>query len=160
MSTHLSDCEPVSGRARREAAAAQLFERMAETGHLASECGLHAEAECIFVSLVLARRGHPSPRIGLAIVRSCAGRLEQAIADARQIAADHPDSDMAKAVLGMFLSQSGSDEAEALFCKLLADGSDPAAMQIAHLCIADDAPAPAAQETESLEYFRHHNVRP
>jgi predicted Zn-dependent protease len=133
---------------------------MAETGHLASECGLHEEAERIFCHLVTARPGNPSPLIALAIVRSCAGRMDQAIDDIREVAAAHPDSEMAKAVLGMFLSQARRPEADELFGELLANGKDPAAIQVARLCMKDEIPVPATPASESLEYFRHYNVRP
>ena len=152
--------ERLSERARRDLSEALLFERLAETGHLASECGLHEEAERIFCHLVSARPGNPSPLIALAIVRSCAGRTEQAIDNMREVVEDHPDSEMAKAVLGMFLSQTRQPGADGLFGELLANGKDPAAIQVARLCMKDEVPVPTAPASESLEYFRHYNLRP
>lgn len=160
MSTHTSGEGQSTLQARRDASEAALFERLAETGHLASECGLHEEAERIFLHLVAARPGSPSPLIALAIVRSCGGKMEQAIGDIRQVAAAYPDSEMARAVLGMFLSQSRQPEAAELFGDLLANGKDPAAVQVARLCVKDEIPVPVAPASESLEYFRHYNLRP
>ena len=147
-------------RQSREAANAQLFERMAQTGHLASECGLHEQAERIFCDLVTARPGVPSPSIALAIVRSCGGKMAQAIDDIRQLRIDYPDNEMATAVLGMFLAQTRQPQADELFRELLARGTDPAAIEVARLCMKDSAPAVTEPSPDSLEYFRHFNSRP
>jgi len=158
MSRHSIEHEPI--KQSREAANAQLFERMAQTGHLASECGLHEQAERIFCDLVTARPGVPSPSIALAIVRSCGGKMAQAIEDMRQLRIDHPDNEMATAVLGMFLAQTRHPDADELFCELLARGTDPAALEVARLCVKDAVPAVIEPAPDSLEYFRHFNIRP
>ena len=160
MSTHSIEQPPEPIRQSREAANALLFERLAQAGHLASECGLHEQAEQIFCNLVTARPGVPSPSIALAIVRSCGGKTAQAIDDIRRVRVDHPDNEMAIAVLGMFLAQAREPEADDLFRDLLARGTDPAAIEVARLCMKDATPAASEPAPDSLEYFRHFNIRP
>jgi predicted Zn-dependent protease len=145
----------------RKSADPLLLERLAEIGFLASECGLHDEAEKIFRWMAKVKPGNPSSLIALAMVRARRGSTEQAIEALKHVIADHAESEMAKAVLGMILVQCKQPGALPLFEEVLASAQDHGAVNIANCCIdlareQKSNAEPAA--TESLEFFRHYNV--
>lgn len=150
------------GRARRKPDDPLLLERLAETGFLATEFGLDHQAELIFRCLMHLRPGKPSPRIALAMVEARRGRMQSAIDQLRQIVAEHPDLELARAVLGTMLLHVGEAGAREFLEDIVAHGSDPGAVSVAASCI-EQAQAEQARATDqehaALEFHRHHNIR-
>jgi hypothetical protein len=160
------DFEPV-GLRRRKAPDAALLERLAETGFLATEFGLHQQAELIFSCLVRLKPGKPSPHIALAMVQARRGRMESAIASLREVIDRHPDSELARAVLGTMLVHIGDPEGRELLEGVIARDIDADAVGVASSCVDQPSATSAAQSSASVtpgaagavEYFRHYNVR-
>ncbi len=152
----------MTARALREGTDRVLLERLTETGFLASECGLHGEAEQLLAALADVKPDIPFPLVGLAIVRARSGRLEQAIDELRQLIVRYPDCEIAKASLGMLMVQANQVGAAELFNEVLDSGSDPHAVNVAQSCLdlARKPPEPPADTSDALEYFRHMNLRP
>ncbi len=159
-----------SSTSQAGSAEAILLERLGEAGCLACECGLLEEAEQIYSCLVKLKPSSAGAHIGLAIVQSMKGMASVAAENMRKVVAEFPENDMAKAVLGLVLAELRQPEAEELFKQVLANGKNQDAMHIARLCMPD-APkeqaketkqeaAPVANASESLEVFRHRNIRP
>ncbi len=139
-----------------------LLERLAETGFLATEFGLHEQAESIFESLARLKRGKPSPRIALAMVQARRGRMTEAIDALRNVIEQHPDSELARAVLGSMLIHIGESEGRELLNGVVARGADSDAVNVAVSCIDQARAQQLPVEPEppsSVEYFRHYNVR-
>jgi len=152
-----------SGR-RRKAPDPVLLERLAETGFLATEFGLHEQAECIFAALAKLKPGKPSPHIALAMVQARRGRMDQAIAALREVIELHPDSELARAVLGSMLLHIDDADGQALLEEVVARGEDSAAVGVAVSCLeqaraAAPTTASVSAPTSSVEFFRHYNVR-
>jgi hypothetical protein len=139
-----------------------LLERLAETGFLATEFGLHEQAESIFICLAKLKRGKPSPRIALAMVQARRGRMTEAIDALRNVIEQHPESELARAVLGSMLVHIGESEGRELLNDVVARGVDSDAVNVAVSCI-DQARAqqlPVQPEPPApVEYFRHYNIR-
>jgi hypothetical protein len=152
----------MAGSRRRKAPDPALLERLAETGFLATEFGLHEQAEQIFQCLAKIKRGKPSPLFALAMVQARCGRMTQGIAALRDVIEQHPDSELARAVLGSMLVHIGDVEGNALLEAVIARGADSAAVGVAVSCLdqarAAAAPSPPAPSS-SVEFFRHYNVR-
>jgi hypothetical protein len=125
----------VVGRSLRGAASVDVLERLTEVGFLASECCLHASAEAIFASLATIRPNNPSPLIASATVRARRGEVDAAVEQLRGVIERHPDSEMAKAVLGMVLVSSGRHGALVLLQDVLATQRDPGAVNVAQCCV-------------------------
>jgi len=160
------ELEPVGSR-RRKAPEAALLERLAETGFLATEFGLHQQAELIFACLVRLRPGKPSPLIALAMVQARRGRMQPAIASLREVIDRHPESELARAVLGTMLVHIGDPEGRELLEAVIARDADPDAVGVATSC-TDQQTTPmttatttsvASGDVGAVEYFRHYNVR-
>jgi hypothetical protein len=151
------DVEQVGSR-RRKAPDAALLERLAETGFLATEFGLHQQAELIFSCLVRLKPGKPSPHIALAMVQARRGRMESAIASLREVIDKHPDSELARAVLGTMLVHIGDAEGRELLEGVIArDISCVDQASVTTTIQSGTAEAPGV--TGAVEYFRHYNVR-
>src|SRR5438045_5573652 len=112
-----------------------LLGRLAEAGFLASECGLHQEAERIFRGLAGLKPGRPSPLTALAMVHARRGLVSQAIAELRVVLTHHPESEMAKAVLATLLLDTQQPGALALFEEVLASAQDASAVKVAQCSI-------------------------
>jgi predicted Zn-dependent protease len=156
------DAVRVVGRARRKPDDPLLLERLAETGFLATEFGLDDEAERIFRCLTRLRPGQPSPRIALAMVEARRGRMDSAIGQLRQIIEEHPQLDLAKAVLGTMLLHVGEPGALEFLEGIVAKGGDPGAVSVAASCIEQaqaEQARTADKEHAALEFHRHHNIR-
>ncbi len=125
----------VAGRSLRGAASAELFERLAEVGFLASECGLHAAAQSIFAKLTAMKPGSPSPLIGAAMVRARRGEVDGAIEQLRGVTQQYTDSEMAKAMLGTLLVHAERPGALPLFEEVLATQRDSGAVNVVQCCI-------------------------
>jgi predicted Zn-dependent protease len=139
-----------------------LLERLAETAFLATEFGLDQHAERIFRCLARLQPGRLSPVIGLAVVHARSGRLDQAISDLRELIANRPECDIAKAVLATMLVHGQQRGALQLCEEVLANDTDPGAMDVVRTCIdlaRRQEAEPAAVSSESLEFFRHYNLR-
>jgi hypothetical protein len=139
-----------------------LLERLAETGYLASECGMDQQAERIFACLAMMSPGKASPLIGLAIVHSRRGLVDQAISELRAVVAQHPDHEMARAILGAMLAHSRQAGALKMLEGIMAKGKDQAAVEVARSCVElarEQETESKSVNSESLEYFRHYNVR-
>lgn len=150
------------GRARRKPDDPLLLERLAETGFLATEFGLDHQAELIFRCLICLRPGKPSPRIALAMVEARCGRMQSAIGQLRQLIEEHPDLELARAVLGTMLLHVGEAGARQLLDDIVAHGSDPGAVSVAASCIEQvqtEQARTADKERAALEFHRHHNIR-
>ncbi|GFE82388.1 hypothetical protein GCM10011487_43880 [Steroidobacter agaridevorans] len=143
-----------------------LLERLAETGFLATEFGMHDRAEQIFTCLEQLRPGKASPRIALAMVRARRGSIEQAIVEINALLETHPDCEVARAVLGTMLVHAGKPGALELFEKIIADGTDAGAISIATCCIEQAREQHGASQyapaepSSSFAYHRHYNVSP
>ena len=139
-----------------------LLERLAETGFLATEFGMHERAEKIFACLERLRPGKPSPRIALAMVRARRGLVDQAIDELNALIEAHPDNEIARAVLGTMLVHARKPGALELFEKIIADGIDAGAISIASCCVEQARKQEGAPEgaSSSFAYFRHYNVGP
>ncbi len=154
-----------AGPRRRKAPDAALLERLAETGFLATEFGLHRQAELIFSCLVRLKPGKPSPHIALAMVQARRGRMEPAIASLREVIDRHPDSELARAVLGTMLVHIGDPEGRELLEGVIARDVDADAVGVAASCVdqanvrAQTSAPIAAVASGPVEYFRHYNVR-
>jgi len=139
-----------------------LLERLAETGYLASECGMDEEAERLFACLATMSPGKASPLIGLAIAHSRRGLVDQAINELRTVIAQHPDHEMARAILGVMLAHSRRTGALKILEDIMAKGKDQAAIEVARSCVElarEQETDVRSVNSESLEYFRHFNVR-
>ncbi|HEY5757375.1 MAG TPA: HrpB1 family type III secretion system apparatus protein [Steroidobacter sp.] len=160
------DVEQVGSR-RRKAPDAALLERLAETGFLATEFGLHQQAELIFSCLVRLKPGKPSPHIALAMVQARRGRMEAAITSLREVIDKHPDSELARAVLGTMLVHIGDAEGRELLEGVIARDIDADAVGVASSCVDQASVTTTIQSgtteapgvTGAVEYFRHYNVR-
>jgi predicted Zn-dependent protease len=160
------DFERVGSR-RRKAPDAALLERLAETGFLATEFGLHQQAELIFSCLVRLKPGKPSPHVALAMVQARRGRMESAIASLREVIDQHPDSELARAVLGTMLVHIGEAEGRELLEGVIARDIDADAVGVASSCVdpagittpTQSSAAETPSVTGAVEYFRHYNVR-
>jgi hypothetical protein len=149
-------------RSRRKPPAPVLLERLAETGFLATELGMDEKAERIFHCVATLRPQRPAPLIALAMVHARRGWLEQAIAELRELIAQQPDCDLAKAVLGTMLIHVEQPGALQLFEEVLEHNRDAGAVGIAGSCIDAARRASAARgsvSAESCEFFRYYNVR-
>ncbi len=135
LQTELGASLGVAGRALRGAASPELFERLAEVGFLASECGLHAAAAAIFANLTAMKPGSPSPLIGAAMVQARRGEVDAAIAQLRDVVEHHADSEMAKAMLGTLLVHAERPGAMVLFEDVLATNRDSGAVNVVRCCI-------------------------
>lgn len=151
----------VASHRRRRPLDPMLLERLAETGFLATEFGLHEQAERIFECLAKLKPGKPSPHIALAMVQARRGRITEGIAALREVIDRHPESELARAVLGSMLIHVGDDEGRELLDGVIARDQDSAAVGVAVSCVArpQAAAAPAEAPVSSVEYFRHYNVR-
>src|SRR5688500_5547212 len=119
-----------SGRRRRPLDPV-LLERLAETGFLATEFGLHEQAERIFQCLAKLKPGKPSPHIALAMVQARRGRINEGIAALREVIERHPESELARAVLGSMLIHIGENEGRELLEGVIARDQDSAAVGVA-----------------------------
>jgi hypothetical protein len=139
-----------------------LLERLAETGFLATEFGMHECAEQIFTCLRQLRPGKPSPLIALAMVHARRGMVDQAIDELNALLETHPDCEIARAVLGTMLVHARRTGALELFEKIIADGTDAGAISIASCCVeqARKQEGPPEGASSSFAYFRHYNVGP
>jgi len=164
LEQHAPVVDPMQGGAsrRRKPVDPVLLERLAETGFLATEFGMDEHAERIFVQLNLLKPGKPSSRIALAMVRARRGQIDVAIAALRQLLDEQPECDLARAVLGTMLVHVGDPEARELLTDVISRAADPGAVSVAESCL-DQARASAAPETprevQTVEFFRHHNIR-
>ncbi len=156
----------VAAPRRRRCADPVLLERLAETGFLATEFGLHEQAARIFSCMRRLKPGKPSPRIALAMVLARSGNMQRAIADLHDIIEQSPESELARAVLGTMLVHIGDQEGLRLLEDVVARGVDKAAIDVASSGIDQaraQATARAASTTEAhadaMEFFRHYNVR-
>lgn len=157
-----ADAVRVVGRVRRKPDDPLLLERLAETGFLATEFGLHQQAELIFRCLIRLRPGKSSPRIALAMVEARCGQIQMAIGQMRQITEEYPDLDLAKAVLGSMLLHAGEPGARQFLEDLVANSSDEGAISVATSYIEQaqsEHTRAADQEHAALEFHRHHNIR-
>jgi len=155
----------VASHRRRRPLDPVLLERLAETGFLATEFGLHEQAERIFECLAKLKPGKPSPHIALAMVQARRGRIHEGIAALRQLIDRHPESELARAILGSMLIHIGDNEGRELLEGVIARDQDTAAVGVAVSCIdqaqVKSAPpqSPLQSSVSSVEYFRHYNVR-
>ena len=150
------------GSRRRRAPDPLLLERLAEVGFLATEFGLHQQAERIFQSFVLLKPGKPSPHIALALMQAHQGRMPEAIAAIRDVIERHPDSELARAVLGTMLIHVQDPAGYGLLEDVIARGNDQGAVSVATSYLELQRAQPAQVETPpaaAVEYFRHYNVR-
>lgn len=147
---------------RRKSLPALTVERLVETGFLATECGLDQEAERIFVALAQLRPGKPAPLIALAMTHARQGLMTQAIEEARAVVRAHPESEMAKAILGTMLVHVEQPGALQLFEDLIATGTDPNAIELAKCCLtlARQHETSGVADAQPYEHFRYHNFRP
>lgn len=160
--TASADDVRVVGRVRRKPDDPLLLERLAETGFLATEFGLHQQAELIFRCLIRLRPGKPSPRIALAMLEARCGQIHKAIGQMREITEEYPEMDLARAVLGSMLLHAGEPGARQLLEDLVANSDDEGAISVAttYLEHARSEQARAADhEHGALEFHRHHNIR-
>lgn len=139
-----------------------LLERLAETGFLATEFGMHDRAEQIFTCLAQLRPGKPSPRIALAMVHARRGLVDQAIDELNALLETNPDCEIARAVLGTMLVHARKPGALELFEKIISDGTDAGAISIASCCVDLARKQEGAPEgaSSSFAYFRHYNAGP
>lgn len=150
------------GRVRRKPDDPLLLERLAETGFLATEFGLHQQAELIFRCLIRLRPGTPSPRIALALLEARRGRMQSAIDQMRQLIAEHPEVELAKAVLGSMLLHTGDPGARQLLEDIVANSGDEGAISVARSYLEQaqsEQERAKEQEHAALEFHRHHNIR-
>lgn len=146
---------------RRKPPDAVLLERLAETGFLATEFGLHEQAERIFSALAKLKAGKPSPLIALAMVQARRGRMQPAIASLRATIEQYPQSELARAILGTMLFHIGDPEGRELLERVIAHDCDADAVSVAASYL-QQATVPVAQPSTpagAVEYFRHYNVR-
>ena len=155
-----------AGSRRRRAPDPLLLERLAEVGFLATEFGLHEQAERIFQCFALLKPGKPSPQIALALMQAHRGRMPEAIAAIRDVIERHPDSELARAVLGTMLIHIKDPAGYELLEDVIARGQDQGAVSVAtsYLDLQREQPAPVATSSSStttttIEFFRHYNVR-
>lgn len=160
------DFEQASLRRRKSLLDAVLLERLAETGFLATEFGLHEQAERIFSCFARLKPGKPAPSIALAIVQARRGRMQPAIASLRETIVRHPESELARAILGSMLLHIGDPEGRELLEGVVARNLESDAVNVAVGYIGRGQPAatPVTEPTSTsdqgpVEYFRHYNVR-
>jgi Bacterial type III secretion protein (HrpB1_HrpK) len=159
--------EPVSAvcaaARRRRAPDPILLERIAEVGFLATEFGLHQQAERIFLCFAKLKPGKPAPQIALALMQAHRGRMPEAIAAIREVIEHHPTSELARAVLGTMLIHVKDPAGHELLEDVIARGIDSGAVSVAtsYLELQHSQPAPAETvPATAVEFFRHYNVRP
>lgn len=151
------------GARRRRAPDPLLLERLAEVGFLATEFGMHQQAERIFQCFAQLKPGKPSPHIALALMQAHRGRMPEAIAAIRDVIEHYPDSELARAVLGTMLIHIKDPAGYELLEDVIARGNDHGAVSVAtsYLELQREQPAHVeAPPASAVEYFRHYNVRP
>lgn len=151
----------LAGSRRRKPLDPVLLERVAETGFLATEFGLDDHAERIFLALAKLKPGRPSPRIALAMVQARRGRVDEAIAALCLLLEEHPESDLARAVLGTMLVHARRPFAEGLLDDVVMHSQDQSAISVAKTGL-EQLKARAVDESaasEAVALFRHHNTR-
>lgn len=152
-----------AGSRRRRAPDPLLLERLAEVGFLATEFGLHEQAERIFQCFAQLKPGKPSPLVALALMQAHRGRMSEAIAAIRGVIERHPDSELARAVLGTMLIHIKDPAGYELLEDVIARGNDHGAVSVATSYLELQRGQPEPVETPAaaaVEYFRHYNVRP
>jgi thioredoxin-like negative regulator of GroEL len=162
MSTQGAGSADAPGIGRRRSLDPLLLERLAETGFLATEFGMDDHAEQIFGCLARLRPGESSPLIALAMVHARRGWMAQAIGELRELLTDRPDCEMAKAVLATMLVHDRQPGALQLCEEVLANDTDSRAADVVRCCIElarQQEAQPGAPNPESLEFFRHYNLR-
>ncbi|MET0533998.1 MAG: HrpB1 family type III secretion system apparatus protein [Steroidobacter sp.] len=150
------------GSRRRRPPDPLLLERLAEVGFLATEFGLHQQAELIFQCFAQLKPGKASPHIALALMQAHRGRMPEAIAAVRDVIERHPDSELARAVLGTMLIHVKDPAGYELLEEVIARGTDHGAVSVAtsYLDLQREQPAPIeTPPAVAVEYFRHYNVR-
>ena len=116
----------------------KLLKLLSEIGFLALETGLTKNSQAIFDGIKAIRAESELPIIGLASVAIVQGKTQEAInlleKEALKI---KPDSDLAKAYLGMSYKLDGhNSKAEKLLKEVLKTGKDESALSIAKEMLA------------------------
>jgi len=137
---------------------ATLF-KLAEAGFLACDMGLPEQALVIFSGLALVQPDIPHPVMHQAVVHARCGRVDQAVELLLELRERFHDSQIVKAMLGMFFVQQEDPRAMALLDEVFEDGTDDEAVAVARSChdLArrqqfDRLPHPSM---EALQYFRN-----
>lgn len=161
---HAAAREPVlspgiAQRRRRRPLDPVLLERFAETGFLATEFGLHEQAEHIFECLVGLKPGKPSPVLALAIVRGRRGRINEAIGMLRELIEQHPDFELARAILGSMLLHIADAEGSQMLQGVIARDADSSAVGVATSLLEQAQLPPVESAVSNVEFYRHYNPR-
>lgn len=142
----------------------EAWQRFIEAGFLACDAGLHTMATALFAELVKLRTDVPQLGIYQAMACLQCGELERAEAVLTDLRQRFPDSQMAKAVLAVCGVWRERADALHLLEEVLADGSEPDAVEWALLFVEQarrhvrPATKPALS-LEGMEFFRHFNRR-
>ena len=116
----------------------KLMKLLSEIGFLALETGLSKNAKAIFDGLKAVRPESELPIIGLASIAIVTGKAQDAINMLEKEALKiKPDSDLAKAYLGMSYKLDGhGSKAEELLKEVMKTGKDESALSIAKEMLA------------------------
>lgn len=137
---------------------AALFQ-LAEAGFLACDMGLPEQALVIFSGLALVQPGIPHPVIHQAVVHARYGRVDQAVELLFGLQERFHDSQIVKAMLGMFFVQQEDPRAMALLDEVLEDGTDVEAVAVARSCHelarSQQAGYLLHPSMDALQYFRN-----
>ena len=140
---------------------AVTLSQLAEAGFLACDMGLPDQAIAIFSGLALIQPTLPHPVMNQAIVHARYDNLDQAVALLLPLLERFPQSQIVKAVLGMFFVQQNDPRAITLLEKVLQSKSDVDAMAVAQSCYAlaqqQQASRKLSPPTDGLQFFRHYN---
>jgi hypothetical protein len=140
----------------------EAWQRLIEAGFLACDAGQHTMATDLFAQLAKLRADIPQIGVYQAMATLQCGQIAQAESLLRELRYKFPDSQMAKALLGVCRVLQEQPDGLSLLEDVLADGSEKDALAWAQLFI-DQArrtqsvvKAPPA-EIEGLQFFRHFN---
>lgn len=132
--------------------------QLAEVGFLACDMGLPEQALAIFSGLALIQPAVPHPVIHQAIVHARYARVDQSVELLLGLHERFHDSQIVKAMLGMFFVHQEDPRAMALLNEVLQDGRDAEAVAVARSCYElarkQQADSLLNAAIEELQFFR------
>jgi hypothetical protein len=106
------------------------------TGMLCSETERHDEADSLYRAVARCAPGIPHPIVCLAMGLMYRGKAFEAVVELQQTIAEFPDSQIAKALLGMALRECGQPQWEDVLLSVLEDDRDEWAVSLASSVLA------------------------
>jgi thioredoxin-like negative regulator of GroEL len=117
----------------------ELLHLLAETGFVATMCGLWAHESDIFNGIRAVRPNNENPIVSQALARMMVGDFSNAATLLQDTALQmNPENAMAQSFLAMALKRSGrNNEAQQLIESIVKEDRDPHAVQLAQAILTD-----------------------